>query len=375
MEYAKIKMTEVKRMEQIKSNINKIDIKCDNLSSPSTNINHIKTATNNIIGVSTNLNNEIIDFISNIEVNIPENGGIFDPDNDERNLFGGDQGALIQNIEEFINDAKVREIISKYYPDYTDEDLELLFSRMSSVGCGYIASINTLFQEYLFHNEIDFYNRFAFPPYDLALDETTGKVYKDFNYEYLFLDFFLYYAKNKEGFNTIEEVYGNQEDIISGDLAVNGDDTPVEGMNGAISIYNMLNTFQEYLEEKGIDVTVTSWLDIWYALKSKNEYASDISKFDKVVAVIRESLKEGKQIVVSDSHFNLYYPYDKDGNGLLDDIAYSDVGGHALTVVGITDSNQLIVSSWGHEYVIDITDCLITSVTIIEYNNFSDLDI
>ena len=117
MEYVKIKMTEVKRMEQIKSNINKIDIKCDNLSSPSTNINHIKNATNNITGVSTNLNNEIIDFISNIEVNIPENGGIFDPDNDERNLFGGDQGALIQNIEEFINDAKVREIISKYYPD------------------------------------------------------------------------------------------------------------------------------------------------------------------------------------------------------------------------------------------------------------------
>ncbi len=50
-------------MERIKSNINKIDIKWDNLSSPSTNIDHIKTTTNNITEITTNLNTQTVNLI------------------------------------------------------------------------------------------------------------------------------------------------------------------------------------------------------------------------------------------------------------------------------------------------------------------------
>lgn len=83
---------------------------------------------------------------------------------------------------------------------------------MNYVGCGYVEAINTIFNEYLFYDEIDFQERFGFPMYKLGFE--NGKSIKIFNTDYLFLDFFLYYAKNEEGFNLIEEVYGNVQDDI-----------------------------------------------------------------------------------------------------------------------------------------------------------------
>ena len=359
---------------KIKNNIEPININY-NPTKIVGNITKIVNTSSKLIS-SSNINTaevETVDIeeISNERVSLPENGGPYDPRNDKYGLFGGNQGSLQYNLEYYIDNEKVRQIISKYYPDFDSEDIELLFSRMNSVGCGYIASINTIFQQYLFNNEIDFYNRFGFPPYNLVKDQTTGKVYKDFNYEFLFLDFFLYCAKEIEDYETIEEVYGNQADIISGDLAISSDETSIEGMNGILSPYNILTTLKRYLADKGVDTTVTSWVDTWVRLKVKYGITEDVSRLDKVVLVIKESLKEGKQVMVVDENFNLYYPEDIDGNGLFDDIAYSDVGAHALSVVDITDSNQLIVSSWGKEYIIDISDIVQASVTTIEYNDFS----
>ena len=96
--------------------------------------------------------------------------------------------------------------------------------------------------------------------------------------------------------------------------------------------------------------------------------------FDKIginQAKYMDIRKYNDKYIYVDENFNLYYPEDIDGNGLFDDIAYSDVGAHALSVVDITDSNQLIVSSWGKEYIIDISDIVQASVTTIEYNDFS----
>ena len=54
--------------------------------------------------------------------------------------------------------------------------MELLFYRMNSIGCGYIAAINTILRAYEAsgHDELDFYARFGFPSYDLRSNQVSG---------------------------------------------------------------------------------------------------------------------------------------------------------------------------------------------------------
>ena len=51
-------------------------------------------------------------------------------------------------------------------------------------------------------------------------------------------------------------------------------------------------------------------------------------------------------------NFTMYSTEDIDGNGLLDDVLYSNLGGHAMVVTGITEDGDYIVSSWGQKYIV-----------------------
>ena len=62
--------------------------------------------------------------------------------------------------------------------------------------------------------------------------------------------------------------------------------------------------------------------------------------------------EEGATLVIDIRDFNMYAIEDLDGNGLLDDIMYSNVGGHAMVVTEITEDGDFIVSSWGNKYII-----------------------
>ena len=198
----------------IDKNIEILDMDFD-MAEKSKTINNKITLDTNLTQHTKTWKNADVENISleelgNIEVSIPNNDGPYNPSNDYWGLFGGYQGSLASNIEEFINDEKVHQIISRYYPKFDSEDMELLFYRMKYVGCGCVAAINTIFQEYLHLNELDFYDRFGFPPYNSRTVNGEDGI-KSYNYDYLFLDFFLYYAKNERGFNTIEEVYGQDK--------------------------------------------------------------------------------------------------------------------------------------------------------------------
>ena len=100
---------------------------------------HTKTWKN------ADVENISLEELGNIEVSIPNNDGPYNPSNDYWGLFGGYQGSLASNIEKFINDEKVHQIISRYYPKFDSEDMELLFYRMKYIGCGCVAAINTIF--------------------------------------------------------------------------------------------------------------------------------------------------------------------------------------------------------------------------------------
>ena len=224
---------------------------------------------------------------------------------------------------------------------------------MNDVGCGYIALINSLFYEFIIHDESEFQEIFGFRPYELVYDE-NGKLIKDYNYEYLYLDFFLWIAKNTSYIDmqdggTRHEGYETIPDLIKGMDGSRIDDTP--------------DRFIKYLEEKGIPV---KFID---GVKDSN------GKIKPLDEVIEEYRKKGLDYVIilsnSENNFDLYYPYDKDGNGKLDDICVSMDGKHSMTVVGTTsDPNKIIVSSWGEEYLLDLSqvnDCYY----ILDYSEYN----
>ena len=310
--------------------------------------------------IGTTINNFSNNTIKKIEslaysAELPYDDGIFGPEAIEGKYFGGNQGYLTQNCADFLKNRKVWEIVQKYYPEADSEDLELLFYRMNSVGCGYIAVINTLlFEAGIFKNKYDFDSVFGFPYFG-----SNG-----YGYDYLFLDFFLYIAKEQLDFQTIEEVYGNTAEQMkyyeSEDLALTEEEFQITGMKGLL-IRTAGHFFKEYLLSKGIKI------DGGIIMSQKLDNGMIIgTKLEDAIEMVSNNLS--LQMIVGAKDFTLYYPYDKDGNGVLDDIAQEDVGAHAMTVVGKTDDpNKVIVSSWGREYLIDIND--IDEYYVLDYSN------
>ena len=379
----------------IDKNIEILDMDFD-MAEKSKTINNKITLDTNLTQHTKTWKNADVENISleelgNIEVSIPNNDGPYNPSNDYWGLFGGYQGSLASNVEKFIDDEKIRQIVARYYPEFDSEDLELLFYRMKYVGCGYIAAINTIFQEYLHHNELDFYDRFGFPPYNSRTVNGEDGI-KSYNYDYLFLDFFLYYAKNERGFNTIEEVYGNVEEEIEfnnniiEDGALSDEDFLHTGMAGT-NLYTAGEVMKRYLAEKGIELS-TSKIKIelepgseeWQKKKEELEemgveIGSDTKLYetDLDADIAREILNQGKQIIIRAEDFTMYYPEDKDGNGKLDDIYIDDVGPHAMSVAGTASDGKIVVSTWGEEVLVDPKE--IGDYIIYEYGKFTPKDI
>lgn len=331
-------------------------------------------------------NNAIEDYkILSYSAELPYDSGIFGPEAIEGNYFGGNQGNLIYNCDEFLRNKKVWEIVQKYYPDVDAEDLELLFYRMNKVGCGYVAAVNTLlFEAGIFNGKYDFDSTFDFPYFG-----NNG-----YCYDYLFLDFFLYYAKEYEGYKTIEEVYGNAMEesqiLENGDAALDDKEFKRTGMTGE-NIDEVGEVFQSYLKSKGINIDIIKELspiqitdpeeikEFLEEQKAKginyNEemvLSGEIPIYYGEIATAIDMVSNNLNMVmnVSAKDFTLYYSYDKDGNGVLDDVYREDVGSHAMTFVGKTDDpSKIIVSSWGKEFIMDIND--VRNYCIYDYEEYN----
>ena len=362
-------------------------VKLENAIKDNSNVNFFSNNSPNSIN---NDDNTMDLFFTGINIPNSFSHTIFDPNNIDEYKFGGDQGNLIANFDTYINDPKIWEIVQKYYPETTAEDLELLFYRMNKCGCGVIAAINTLlFETGFFSNKYDYGKQFGFPYYSQ----------NGYSYDYLFLDFFLYYAKEFEKFETIEEVYGNaaeQKEITdSTDAALTDDDFEMTGMDGT-NLDAAGFMFKAYLIEKGIEIdiideapVVTDQDDMKRIIERQKEdgylWTNDMIEdvyngkrklyYDTKGAIDLALSNLSMVINVAAKDFTLYYPYDADGNGVLDDIYDEDLGSHAMTVVAKTDDpEKIVVSSWGKEFVMDVAD--INDYCIYDYTktNYSKED-
>lgn len=345
-----------KMVKKVNTNVNKIN----------NNVDIQTTSFSNNVNRSNDL--EIINVSNTID--LPESGSIFDPRNVENSNFGGYQGSLIKNLEFFLQDENILEIVKSYYPDATEEDLEFLFTKMNNVGCAYISAINALFLIFqrMPEGQSKFEKIFGYSMLTYK-QNSRGESYLGYRYEYVFLDFFLYFAKNEAKFENIKDIYGNVI-LESGDQALDYSSKSSDGINGT-TLDRATEILIKYLEEKDADnilgnityehaIKIMPGTDEWLEKKRKMEELGMVVNDEDImynnhpnVDYFKKALREGKIINIRDEKFKLYYPEDKDGNGKIDDICYDNVGAHAMTLVDVLDDGRFVVSSWGRMFVYD----------------------
>ena len=182
--------------------------------------------------------------------------------------------------------------LREYFPNMSVFEAFRYFSRLNSVGCGYVALANTLFMEYA-NRPQDFERTFGYPMFKDG----------DLNYDRLILD--IYATTDKAGFN-------DRDDGLP---------------NGTVDD-SRAHIVEHFLRDKGVDV--------------ETEANADVTPEN-----FREISENGGYVILGYRHGNMY---DENGN------RYYIDGGHAITVTGITEDGRYIVSSWGEKYYINPSD-------------------
>lgn len=218
-----------------------------------------------------------------------------DPAFDDEGSYGGNQSNPVTKSEE------LADIVRKYYPDFTDKEVEDYLKKLESEGCGYVAMSNTIFAQFM-GKEKEFEKTFGFPMYD-----KNG----DLNYDAMVTDFYAATDNhNEKGWIFKRDVVDESEDKSA---------TEGRGTTRKKREYR----WEKYMADHGIDV------DVKNVKVTPENYDEVASKGDLVVGVHPCIL------------------YDESGNQTVD-----IDGGHAMTVTGKTDDGMYRVSSWGKEYYI-----------------------
>ena len=149
--------------------------------------------------------------------------------------YGGKQHGCIERWlnEETAVKQQIIEIMHKYFPEYTEADIQTFLDEMNHHGCHYMAVVNTIFAQYVGREEL-FEKTFGFPMYD-----ENGHV----NSDLLMLDF---YARQ------------NAKD----------------GEHSSLGYYEINSQWQDYLRDKGVKVEVKHInldIDDFYTQAEKGE--------------------------------------------------------------------------------------------------------
>ncbi len=284
---------------------------------------------------------------------------------DDEGQYGENQGGPADETGMYLfgfhlfHDKELYEFIRSHkgYENLTDEEIDKLLNVLNKTGCSYAAACNAIFEMFQY-NPQGFEQAFGFPMYD-----DNG----DFNYNYLLVDYFLetrnkyYMGENdingsdalkyamcahysKDDGKTFKEEYGielysdsscqhySQEalKIIRREVnkKCNGAEvvTFSEDSNTTLCIENRLN---HYLNSHGVD-----------GFKIEEKIQCDTTKSEMTLEEIKSELEAGNTVIFSASNFNLYTVEEEQYNR-------ERVGGHYMTVTGVTDDGYLIVSSWG----------------------------
>lgn len=246
---------------------------------------------------------------------------------DSEGAYGGNQGAPYADKDHYDD---YREIIRRNTGrELTEKELKKYLKRLNSEGCGYVYMTNTIFKVYEGRMD-DFERDFGFPMYKNG----------DLNYNDLLVDIYSStdnYLPDENGGYT----YNNSEDYdgFFSDGAKKWYDPVKDDSGRGITMGELENRAQKYLEEHGLQATVTQ-----YDNSTPDHCITGVDDYNRKIQ--SGELTEGQVHVFVG---NPFYIYDSNGKQIKYD------GGHFMTITG-TENGRYKVSSWGDTYYIDPND-------------------
>lgn len=290
----------------------------------------------------------LIGMISNGHfINGSETTSIFDEMSEYSGQYGGNQHSFISNIDKLLTDDRIIRSLMNSFPELNNyseaERMEIMEAYLTEIckhGCGYVAMVNTIFEQYI-GREKEFESIFGFPMYTVG---DSG--IPDFNYEYLILEY-VNYIWSHSVYDIVElSGYDGTVNRDAEDLALNpdqGEDTAKITGTGQ-SIKDQFEAFMKETYNMDVDVSFIS-------TKTGMEASQFIlNNFDE---------NSNTQYIIAVKGSELY-----DVNG---DLTNENVGAHAMCVTGINADGQIEVSSWGKKFTIDLNDIEWVYVTEIAY--------
>lgn len=271
-----------------------------------------------------------------------ENGiasNIFDDSRIDTAQYGGNQESFIKNTDQLLRNEDIRKILETHFPNATEEDYSLYLKKVGDVGCAYTAEVNAIFKEY-HGREQEFHDTFGISMYRIT---ENGEVV--FNYEPLILDWFTYLWNEHYGITNIDEIYGNSGKISVTDPAFTGNvSTGAIGLDSDTKLI-----FEDYLQER---------FNISADLEQKN--SDDLLLFKEA---IYDNYKD-KTVILGGQALDLYSidPITKERG----ELAIGKMGGHAMVVTDITPLGEIVVSSWGQQFILDNINENVCELTIVD---------
>ena len=222
--------------------------------------------------------------------------------------YGGNQHSFENNCWLLLQDPDIMNELRNHFPNATESELATYLCRITPSGCGYVGFANDIFNHYIGREE-EFYNKFGFNMYKINDDGNL-----DYNYENLVLRWYDYIWAS-------ESVY----------------------TEGGGTSWDIMYRQPEFLAQYGITATY------------KEEYYTESASQSELLNVY-DSIVSGEgeeRVLMTAWNFDIY---DMNGNLFMD-----KVGCHEMYVIGKTDNGNLIVSSWGNKYIVDLST--------LEYND------
>lgn len=265
--------------------------------------------------------NNFMDILNNMDFSEEQFKNALLEVNKENNSFLTDENTF----------DSLKHQVMKNYPGMSEKDatqfLYLMEAYKDSEGiCNYAATVNLIFNKYK-NNPRLFEEHFGYPMYVTI----HGK--NELNTTMLLVD--MYSIINDGGLVTNEN--GIYKVNTSNENYLNLSD------NGKLN----MEYFQKFLDRKGIKFNIEETY-VYQSEPRTIPNSTDMMHYEEVITNIHDCLARGEHVDISAHGFNLYKP---DGT-----IIAKDVGGHIMTVVGITSDGNLIVDSWGMKLIFNLKE-------------------
>ena len=229
--------------------------------------------------------------------------------------YGGNQQDLTDRVDELASAQYIKDLIKRDFGTTDPQAIRSFLTSITCCGCNYTAVVNSVFNQYN-GREQDFYNDFGYPMYTV---DKNGNI--DYNYEYMITEIYSLYRRTSFDFD--------------------GD--------GYYDVYGTGNIWEA--SNKGADGIDSKGAEFCYNyLKDKYGLSGQYTVFDEGRLLTQDEinsyLAQGKTIILCTNNYNVYQT-------VPDALYYPGHEAHAMVITGYDENNQLHVSTWGHDYVVD----------------------